>query len=43
MHEGRWLESYALVSHAKGAVYLAAISQGFQPPRYLRACDKPAG
>lgn len=43
MHEGRRCESYPIVSHAKGAVYLAAISQGFQPPRDLRACGKPVG
>lgn len=43
MHEGRRCEAYPMVSHAKGAVYLAAISQGFQPPRDLRACGKPIG
>lgn len=43
MHNGRPIESYPMVSHAIGAVYLTAISQGFQPPRGLLACDKPVG
>ena len=41
MHGGIVVESYAPVSKERGAVYLAAISQGFQPPRDLRLFDKP--
>jgi len=41
MHRGAVVESYAPVSKERGAVYLAAISQGFQPPRDLRPFDKP--
>ena len=35
-HEGRVCESYAFVPRDKAALYAAAISQGFQPPRDLR-------
>lgn len=41
MHNGRPIESYPMVSHAVGAVYLTAISQGLQPPKHLPECDKP--
>ena len=34
-------ESYAPVSLQVGAVYLAAIINGFQPPRCLVHLDKP--
>lgn len=33
---GHPMENYARVSHARGAVWLAAIGQGFQPPRDVR-------
>lgn len=40
IHDGQMVEDYPIVSHAKGAIYLAAIGQGFEPPRCLRECDK---
>lgn len=43
LHDGKPVEVYRRVDHASGAIYAAAISQGFQPPRDLRVCDKPAG
>lgn len=43
MHNGKANEIYPRVPHAKGAVYAAAITQGYQPPRDLRHSDKPAG
>jgi hypothetical protein len=36
-------ESYRFVDHGIAAVWLAAISQGFQPPRDLRAFGKAVG
>lgn len=41
LHHGRPIESYPMVKHAVAAVYLAAISQGLQPPKCLLACDTP--
>lgn len=41
MYNGRPIESYPMVSHSLGAVYLVAISQGLEPPKHLRECDKP--
>jgi hypothetical protein len=41
--KGRPNEVYRRVSPAAAAVYAAAISQGFEPPRALRDQDKPAG
>lgn len=38
LHEGKTIEVYRAVSHAEGAIWAAAISQGFQPPRDLREC-----
>lgn len=29
------IECYAVVSHARAAVWLAAIAHGFQPPRWI--------
>lgn len=43
LHDGKPVEVYPKMDHARGAIYAAAISQGFQPPRDLRACDRPAG
>lgn len=43
IHNGKPNESYRAVDHARGAIFLAAISQGFQPPRDLRCLDKPVG
>ena len=40
---GRPNEVYRLVTPAAAAVYAAAISQDFEPPRALRDQDKPAG
>lgn len=42
-HEGRVVEAYALVDHRKAAVFVAAIINGFQPPRDLRDQGKPIG
>lgn len=42
LHHGKIIETYRRVDHAIGAVYTAAITQGFQPPRDLRVCDIPA-
>lgn len=41
LNDGGVEEVYAPVSKERGAIYLAAISQGFQPPRDLRLFDKP--
>jgi phosphoribosylformylglycinamidine (FGAM) synthase-like enzyme len=43
MHEGRPVEDYGVVPLEKAAIYAVAITQGFQPPRALLACDKPIG
>jgi hypothetical protein len=43
MHDGKSVEAYRRVDHRTGAVYAAAITQGFQPPRNLMACGKPMG
>ncbi len=40
---GRPNEVYRRVTPDAAAVYAAAISQGFEPPRVLRDQDKPAG
>ncbi|VVP61738.1 hypothetical protein PS870_06429 [Pseudomonas fluorescens] len=37
---GRMQESYPPVPTAKAAVYVAAIVNGLEPPRVIRACDK---
>lgn len=47
IHFTRWVggqrhESYGRVSRAEAAVFAAAISQGFEPPRALCHQDKPA-
>ncbi len=41
--DGRVIESYAPQPPGVAAVFLAAIIQGFQPPRGLVPLDKPAG
>lgn len=41
--DGRVSEIYRSVSLPEAAVWLAAISQGFEPPPVLRAFDTPAG
>lgn len=41
LHDGQVVEAYPAVPPEVGAVYLAAISQGLQPPRDCRACEKP--
>jgi hypothetical protein len=43
LHEGRVVESYRFADLREGAVWAAAISQGFEPPRALRGCGTPAG
>jgi hypothetical protein len=43
MHEGKPVEDYGVVPMDKAAIYAVAITQGFQPPRALLACDKPVG
>ena len=39
---GQWLERYGTVTPAVAAVYLAAITQGFEPPRGLVRPETPA-
>ncbi len=39
--QGNAIESYGAMPIAKASVYVAAIIQGFQPPRSLLSCDKP--
>lgn len=41
LHDGQVIESYRKVSHAEAAVWLAAVSQGYEPPRALRRQEKP--
>lgn len=41
MHNGVPCESYRDVSPAVAAIWVAAIIQGYQPPRDLRRLDKP--
>lgn len=41
--DGRVIEAYAPQPPGVAAVFLAAIIQGFQPPRGLVPLDKPAG
>lgn len=43
MHDGKPVDVYRWVDHARGAIWAAAISQGFLPPRDLRECDRPVG
>lgn len=43
LHEGRVVESYRFADLREGAVWAAAISQGFEPPRALLGCGTPAG
>lgn len=38
-HEGKVIEGYRKVDGPVAAVWLAAISQGFQPPRDIRVFD----
>lgn len=39
LHEGEPIETYRKVPHSVAAVWLAAISLGFQPPRDIRGFD----
>ncbi len=43
MHNGFPCESYRAVSPAEAVIWLAAVIQGYQPPRDLRRLDKPVG
>jgi hypothetical protein len=43
MHNGKPIESYPRMTHAQAAISVAAITQGYQPPRDLRHSDKPFG
>jgi len=40
---GKWTERYATVPPCKAAIYAAAITQGFEPPRALLRQETPAG
>jgi hypothetical protein len=41
--DGQIQESYHVPDKARASVYLAAIAQGFEPPRGLKNQDKPVG
>lgn len=43
MHNGRPCESYRVVSCEVAVIWMAAVIQGYQPPRDLRRLDKPVG
>lgn len=43
MHNGVPCESYGVVSPAVAAIWVAAIIQGYQPPRDLRRLDSTVG